>query len=125
MAIRAAGLDVYRLTDGTLERAVARPDGLSASSAALSADWTMAAVLDYAPQPMTYLMVWSLDGASIRTYDHQPSGSGPPAFDPAGVVDGTYNWAGHTHARDYFFWAVSDVATGTQLRRFPKTRPPA
>ena len=36
---------------------------------------------------------------------------------------GDTHHAAHTHARDYVFWQVSDVATGSKLRTFPEDVP--
>ena len=125
IAIRdgGSGLTIYRLADGTKERVITAPDGTAPSFPALSADWSLVAGRLYDSTTGTdRFEVWQVDGASI--YDEiRSSVWNAPAFDATGSILGTVRYATHTHAIDYMFWQVSDVATGTTLRRFPEDVP--
>ena len=115
-----SGLTVYRLADGTKERAITAPDGAVSSWPALSPDWSLAAGELYDDKTGTSrFQVWHVDGAV--DYNETPSSVwAAPTFDATGSIVGTMHYAGHTHAQDYVFWQVSDVATGTKLRTFPR-----
>jgi WD40 repeat protein len=123
IAIRGNGLTVYRLADGTKERAITAPDGAVSSWPALSPDWSLSAGELYDDKTGTSrFQVWHVDGAVV--YNETPTSVwAAPTFDASGSIVGTMHYAGHTHAQDYVFWQVSDIATGTTLRTFPEDVP--